>query len=231
MHPSFPLLLGAAVTLPACSPAAYTPPTRTMPLETAQAPTEGHSDAQLELNMVGAVMGFDTSNGAVRISHGVRDGLAVTAEGGVLHVNGGSEPEANRNAYLGRVGVHLHPPRDAKIALTAGAGGGTNAKAGTWASYDLGVVLSGESTYVVPFLSGEVYGSTPVEPQPFTFRGGEDVYTDQLSQTWGVRGTAGLQLRPSREAATSMLLGFQFGARLPTTTARTTRSASAPACG
>ncbi len=209
MRSLLPLLL---VTLPAsaCSNASYTPPSRTMPLETAQAPAVGQTEAQLELNQVGAVLGFDTSNGAARLRHGVTDNLAVSVDLGLLHVNGDST-QRERNAVLGRVGAHVHAPGTSYVALTAGVGGGSSSLAGRWASADVGVVLSGDSKYAVPFLSGEAFVSRPIDPPAFSFQSGEHVVTTQLTPSRGARATAGVALRTARTSRTSLLIGLSWG--------------------
>jgi len=185
-----------------------------MPLETAAAPAHGSTDLQLEANMVGAVMGFGTANGAARLRRGVTENVALTAEAGVLHVTGGSG-ESDPNAYLGRVGVHVHPAKHSRVALTGGVGSGRSSVAGSWVTGDLGFVASTESYHFVPFFAFEVYGATPVQAQPFTFfdPSGEP-HTDQLKETLGARGTVGFEWRPGEagpDSKTSLLLGLQYG--------------------
>lgn len=207
------LLPLCALASPACSYAAYTPPSRTMPLETAAAPALGKTDLQIEANMVGAVMGFDTSNGAARLRRGVTDHVAVTAEAGVLHVNHG-DGNTDPDAYLGRVGFHVHSSVAPRIALTGGIGSGYSSVAGSWATGDLGVVVSKETRHLVPFGAFEVYGSTPIREQPFTYTDGDSTQTDMLKPTRGVRGTVGFEWRPFEpgpDSRTSLLAGFQYG--------------------
>lgn len=210
--PTSHLLL--SLPLCACSYAAYTPPSRTMPLETAAAPTQGRSDLQLEANTVGAVMGFDTTNGAARLRHGVTEHVAVSAEGGLLHVNGGGG-QVDPNAYLGRVGVHVHSAQRPRIAMTGGVGSGRSSVAGSWVTADVGLVASTETYHFVPFASIEVFGAQPMDAAPFTYpTEAGDPQTDQLEPTRGARGTVGFEWRPGEagpDSRTSMLLGFSYG--------------------
>lgn len=206
-----PTLALLALPASACSFTSYAPPSRTMPLETAQAPTAGQTEAQLEVNAAGAVMGFDTTNGGARLRHGITDQLAITGDVGVLHVNGDS-PETQREALLGRVGVHVHPARAPRIALTTGFGGGTSPLAGRWLSYDVGVVASAESRHVLPFISGEVFASVPIDPPTFSYESYDgDIHTDRLSNTRGARATAGVALRRSETSRAALLLGLSWG--------------------
>ncbi len=198
----------------ACSYASYTPPSRTMPLETAAAPTQGKTDLQLEGNFVGAVMGFDTTNGAARLRRGVTETVAVTAEGGILHVNGG-DGRVDPNAYLGRVGVHVHPAHRPRIAMTGGVGSGHSSLAGTWVTADLGVVASAETYHFVPFVSAEVFGAQPTDAPVFLYPDEEgNTQTDQMKPSRGVRGTVGFEWRPGEDgpdSRTSLLLGCSYG--------------------
>jgi hypothetical protein len=199
---------------PACSYASYTPPSRTMPLETAAAPSIGRTDLQIEINRVGAVMGFDTTDGAARIRRGVTDHVALTAEAGVLHVNGGSG-QGDPNAFLGRVGFHVHSSVAQHIALTGGIGSGRSALAGSWATGDLGFAVSTETKHFVPFFAFEVYGSAPLHERTFTYATENgDPQTDQLTPTRGARATAGFEWRPGQagpDSKASLLVGFQYG--------------------
>lgn len=200
--------------LPACSYAAYTPPPRMMPLETADAPTSGSTDVQLEGSRVAAVMGADTGNGNLRMRHGITPTVAVEAEGGVLHVLGGSGDEGDRNAYLGRVGVHVHPVVEkdgATVALTTGVGSGFSSLAGKWVSADAGLIAQTDGTHAALFVSGEAWGSHPLDPQPFMFGPSDDIQHDVLSDTIGARATGGLTWWPKGRDSTALIVGASYG--------------------
>lgn len=188
-----------------------------MPLETAAAPELGRTDLQIEGNLAGAVLGFGSSNGAARLRRGVTEHVAVSAEGGVLHVTGGTG-QSDPNAYLGRVGVHVHSAeakRSARVAMTGGVGSGRSSVAGSWITADAGVVISSETWHFVPYAAFEVYGAQPVHARPFEFEDeAGDVRADRLKPTHGIRGTTGFEWRPGAagpESKTSLLVGFQYG--------------------
>jgi hypothetical protein len=205
-----------AAILPGCSYAAYTPPTRTMPLETPAAPAAGGTDVQLEASSVGAVMGFSVRGGAARLRHGVHRNVALTAEGGMMQVGGGNDKSTDASALVGRVGVHVHPANRPRVAATAGVGSGASGLAGRWASVDAGVIASTETYHWVPFLALEGFFSSPIDPEPFTYNDtAGDPRRDVLSDSVGVRGTAGVEWRPGAagpESRTSLLAGLTYGA-------------------
>ncbi|HTJ45859.1 MAG TPA: hypothetical protein VL463_27335 [Kofleriaceae bacterium] len=210
--------LAAIATFAACSYTSYTPPSRMMPLETALAPAPNHTDLQAEGSMAGAVMGFGTWNGALRLREGLDDNVAVTAEGGVMNVDGHAAAGTEHNAYMGRIGVHLHQ-RDRTegphVALTAGVGGGWSALAGRWVTQDVAVIVSGNGAWVVPFASLEGFASQPIDPQLFQYRTGESSTprTDVLTRTAGFRVTAGLEFRDGSgiDSRASFLIGMMMG--------------------
>jgi hypothetical protein len=199
-----------------CSYTSYTPPARMMPLETAVAPPPQQLDVQSEVSMAGAIFGFNTYNGALRVREGVTDNLAVTAEGGVTRIDGNAAPGTPQNAYVGRVGVHLHmADREPglHVALTAGVGGGASSLAGRWISEDVGLIVSGNGAWVAPFASIEGFASQPIDAQPFTYEASGDAHPDVLTRSAGFRIISGLEFRDGTGADSkrSFLIGGMTG--------------------
>lgn len=210
------LAVAAIVVAPACAYQSYTPPARMLPLETAHAPAAGHSDLQLGASSASAIMGFSVLTGGGRLRHAVSDNVAVDGEAAMIQVQGKTTPDVDHEAYVGRLGVHVHPgptnPGCDHIAFVGGAGSGYSALAGRWVSYDAGVVVSTRSTYADLFLGLTGFGSTPLRPQPFQYQaaGDDKPQTDVLSQTWGWGFIVGLDLHTPDDAF-AVTLGLRAG--------------------
>jgi hypothetical protein len=202
----------------ACSYTSYTPPARMMPLETAVAPARGASDVQLDLATVGTPLGFSTNDAAMRVRGGVSDLVSISAEGGVISVEGLAAQPIDQHAYIGRVAAHVHQADRTPgphIAFTAGVGGGASPVAGRWVSEDAAVILSGNGYWFVPFASLEGFASQPVDAPGFSYVDATDgsSHADQLTRTAGYRITAGFEIRDGHAAdsAFGILVGFMMG--------------------
>jgi hypothetical protein len=192
-----------------------------MPLETAVAPARGASDVQLEASTAGnadVFGGFTTNNGAARLRGGLTDNVSISAEGGVIAVEGITENPIDQHAYTGRVAVHVHEADrspGAHVAFTAGAGGGTSVAAGSWVSEDAGVILSGNGYWFVPFVSLDGFASQPVDARPFSYVDSTDGsrHDDVLTRTAGWRITTGFELRDGHAADSrfGMIVGLMMG--------------------
>jgi hypothetical protein len=136
----------------------------------------------------------------------------------VITVDGVTTSATNHDAYIGRVGVHVHQPdRGAgpHVAFTAGVGGGASTVAGRWISEDAGVILSGNGGWVVPFASLDGFLSQPIDAQRFSYTVPDDYgpASDILTNSAGVRVTFGLELRDGHgaDSRVSFLAGLMMG--------------------
>jgi hypothetical protein len=192
----------ATISVAACTPHAYTPSSRPMPISAAQAPARGDYDVQIDGNASGEVLGASVENGNVRYRRGVRDDLAITGDVGLLHVHG-DRADQNPFAGMARVGVQYHAPAndDLHAAAFAGAGGGYSPTAGGFASVDVGGVLTGTHRYVRPIFVLDLYASEPLGAKPFSSSEEEigvpdEMQTVMLPRTIGVQGLFGFELGP-----------------------------------
>lgn len=181
----------------ACTPTAFTPSARPLPLGTAQAPARGEHDVQLEGNASGEIFGPGILSGNVRYRRGVTDQVALTGDLGLLRVD---NEDATENPYAGmsRVGVHVHGPATDELvaAAFAGVGGGYAPAAGGWASGDIGGMFTGTHRYVRPTLLVEAYAAQPFATQAFA---AADTML-RLPRTYGVQGVFGFDLGPRDRA-------------------------------
>jgi hypothetical protein len=205
----------------ACSYTSYTPPARMMPLETAVAPARGASDVQLEASSSAAMTfwgGFSAQSGAARLRGGLTDRVSISAEGGVISVDGDTTNTIDHTADVGRVGVNVHEADrspGAHVAFTGGVGGGRSTAAGNWISEDAGVIVSGNGHWFVPYASLEGFASQPVDARPFDYVDAHDnsTHSDILTNTAGFRITSGFELRDgdAADSQIGVIVGFMMG--------------------
>lgn len=177
-----------------CNHHVFSPPARTMPLESPATLPPGDTGAAVEGTHHGEVFGPEVSTGSLRIRHGLAEDLDGVAEANVLHVHGDSEAGTHPNAYSLRLGAKLRLVEH--FAFTMGAGGGGSA-AGHFFSPDVGVVLGYENEHLVPFMSFRTTVSLPIDPQEVdTTAVGSDgePELDTPKVTGGLSWTAGLRL-------------------------------------
>lgn len=204
-------ILATSLIATACTPHAYTPSARPMPLSSAQAPSTGESDVQLDGNASGEVLGPGIVAGNVRYRRGLREDVAVVGDVGLLRVDGNNH---GQNPYAGtaRVGVQVHAPAndDLHAAAFAGVGGGFAPTAGGFASVDVGGVLTGTHRYVRPVFVLDLYASEPIGAKGFVANEdnvgtGDEMVDVKLPRTIGVQGLLGFDLGPRDRSA---LLGL-----------------------
>lgn len=187
----------------ACAPAAVTPPSRTLALDS---PLAGGSDVQLEAGRVGGkIFGPTLVTGGGSLRTTVEPGLVVEAEGSLLRVdNEGATTAPRRGGYTGRLGVLLVSD-DQRAALALGAGAGTSPATGTWAAADVGGMVTGKYRWVRPVLGGSVGYSAPLENRTFVVYDDHDPVTLQLPRDIYARLDLGLEIgAPGR----ALLLGI-----------------------
>jgi hypothetical protein len=204
MRSSLAFLLVAS----ACAPAAVTPPSRTLAMESPLAGPPGHSDLQLAVGHAGTgVFGPSLSTGAGSLRTTVEPGVVVEAEGSVLKVdNQGDTSAPSRTGYTGRLGVLLQSD-DQRSALVLGAGAGTSPATGAWAAADVGGVLTGKNHWVRPVLGSAVGYSAPLDNHTFVVYDDHDPITLQLPRNIYARLDLGLEIGPPGRA---LLLGVSI---------------------
>ncbi len=192
-----------AASAAACTPRAVTPPSRAFALSSAAAPAPGQRDVALGISRIGTLWGPELAGGDARVRHGVRPGVALEADAGLLHLVNDGDGGA-RTALTGRLGVLLFPvpaaDDEVKVALQLGAGGGHSSTAGSWGTVDLGAVLSGNHRWVRPLVGVGGGMSRPFGARTFTVTTPDgDAYTLRLPDNVSAHVTAGVELgRPER---------------------------------
>lgn len=178
-------------------------------MDSPSAPAVGHSDVQLDAaSIIGEMLGPRLVGGDARVRHTVEPGVALEADGGVLHVTNNGQG-GDRNGYTGRLGVLLHS-QDRHWGLGAGVGGGLSPTAGTWGAADVHGVVAGTNHYVRPMLGAGLGYSGPLGHHPFTVTlPGESPpgTTLQLPHNAIAQLHAGLELGPPD---TAVILGLSL---------------------
>lgn len=147
-----------------CSAHLFSPPARVVPQELSTNPEAGKVEVSAAIGLNGGVFnGTNLSAMQGTFSYGVSDQAAVQAGMTYLHVLNGAEVEhwmGNRIAAF-RIGGGYSPktPRQF-IRFTSGLGGGLSA-AGGFVSPDMGVNLSWDNRYLVPFVNYSAWVSVP----------------------------------------------------------------------
>ena len=136
----------------------------------------------------------------------------------MIAVQGLTANPIDHDAYVGRLGVHVHEADrspGAHVAFTAGVGGGTSVAAGNWVSEDAGVILSGNGYWFVPFVSLDGFASQPVDARPFSYVDINDNsrHDDLLTPSAGWRVTSGFELRDGNAADSQIgvIVGLMLG--------------------
>lgn len=154
-------IAGVLLSLTACGCHSYlfSPPARMAPLQTAATLPAGDYGVQVEGGANGAFFGVKTTSGTARVRRGMTAETEVAGELSLLHVQGESAANTDRNAYAARFGVkRLMLPF---LAIGAGMGGGGSV-AGGFVSPDVLAILSWENPILIPFLSLRASLSSPI---------------------------------------------------------------------
>ena len=151
--------------LTACTPHAYSPPARTIPLEAPASIGLGRTGVQVEGGLGTIVFGASYVHASARVRHGVQEQTDISVEGSFVHfLDTGDDLEgaSHLGIYSGRFGVkHAFSPH---VAVATGIGGGGSA-GGAFISPDVALILGYENPYCVPFVSGRLAVSIPVAPR------------------------------------------------------------------
>lgn len=203
-HPLF-----AALMLSACTPHAFSPPGRTLPLETAAAIGAGNTGIQLEGGGSVELLGPGVVHGTARVRHGVGENTDLNVEGNFAYfVDGDDQIETHRGIYSGRFG--LKHAFGEHFALTGGVAGGGSAGGG-FVSPDVGFIVSYENPYVVPFASGRLVLSQPLGARAVEFvdDGVAFMQAPQFSYGYALATGVRVPVGPIAQAARpAILLGF-----------------------
>lgn len=191
--------------LSGCAYHAYSPPARTLPLESPQVLPSGAQGVSGQAYLAGAAFGPSLLGGALRYRRGVAQDLEGSAEASFFHVTDRDDDVHTwPQVYAARAGLKYQPV--SALALSFGLGGGGSA-AGGFISPDLGAVVGYENPYVVPFLSGRAFTSQPLGARSIYL--GSDDGTPRYSKpqtTYGLGAGIGLRIRFSQDTALSNAL-------------------------
>jgi len=145
-------LLGVLTT--ACTPFALSPPARTLPLESPATLEDG----RVSIQAAASAWRPGPITAAVRARVGLASGVEAQLEGSYIHHRYADE----RTPHIGaaRAGLKLAPTPHVAFALGLGAGSHTH---GAFLAPDAGVLLAYENPDFVPWITGRVTFSAPVD--------------------------------------------------------------------
>jgi hypothetical protein len=174
-----------------------------MVLEAPPTVAAGGSRLRLQVGHHGTIFDGDFASGNLRLRTGLNGQLEIAVDGSVINPLGSTCP--GHNIYLGRLG--LKRAVSSNFALTAGAGGGYSAAAGTMASADAGLSIGYHNRYAVPYLSASGFASVPARVRPVR-TGSEPEDVDTPTRTLGAQISVGLSLLRERY---TLSLGLDSG--------------------
>jgi len=193
---AFAATLACAAAAAGCSYQLVSPPARMVNLDTAHTAAPGETVAGLKGAAHAAVFDPGAAVATAGVHRGVAAGIEMNAEATYARVIGESGyTDLSRDIYVGRVGFKASNPRG-WAAVLGGGGGGFSPAAGGFAAGDLGGVLSAPNCYVVPFLGGSLFASTPVNARRVDFKDqtGRVVAYDTANTTVGFGVGTGLEI-------------------------------------
>jgi hypothetical protein len=151
------LLLGVLAVGAGCSYRVYSPPARSLPLESPRTLPEGRMSVSAEGAVHGVAFGPAIDGGTVRVARGVGGGEA-SVEGTALFVNADSAARTENGIYMLRGGFRL----GGRI-FAGGVGMGAAASAaGIALSPDFSLSVGYENCYFVPFAALRTGISLPI---------------------------------------------------------------------
>jgi hypothetical protein len=192
--------LGCAVSA-GCSYQLVSPPARMVNLDTARAAAPGETVAGVKGAAYAAVFDPGAAVATAGVHRGVAAGIELNAEATYARVTGASSnPDINRDIYVGRAGFKA-ANAGGWAAVLGGAGGGYSPAAGNFVAADVGGVLSVPNCYLVPFLGGALFASTPVAARRVDFKDdtGRVVAYDTANTTVGFGAGTGLEIPLDRD--------------------------------
>ncbi len=201
------VLVGSA----ACTPHAFSPPARIIPLEAPATVAEGTTSVAVEGGVSGEVFGEPIIHGTARVRHGLSDRLELSGEANVLHFRRDQDTSttAHRGVYSARLGIK--GGFSEHFALTAGLGGGGSASS-SFLSPDAGFIAGYTNPYATPFLGARVFLSQPLTQNEVTITDNEETYVGAPETSYGVALSTGVRVpfgpRDDRTGAISAGYGF-----------------------
>lgn len=212
----------AAVVCPlafGCSYAVYSPPTRSLPLESAARLPPGRTAVKAEQAINSIVMGSTLTGGSLQVRHGVSETTELAAEGSVQYVHGDSAMNVSPFIVAGRFGVKHAPPGVRHFAFTAGAGAGHHA-AGSFAAGDVGLIASYENCWLIPTIAARAWLSVPIANRALDLGApdspaGEEVHRPYTTLAFAPSANLRVPLGPHRcdeipSAPAALLMGAQI---------------------
>lgn len=179
-----------------CSHHVYSPPARTLPLESMASVGRARTALALEgaRHSINVPFGYGASSGTARFRHGVAENVDLSLEGHIIHIDGDPAADVDQNIYALRIGTKYMV--NSAFALTGGWGMGLH-EGGSYASPDLGLLAGWENRYAVPFFSARGLLSVPIRAHEVdTTNAGTPLGTDVGTPvtTVGFGTTAGLRV-------------------------------------
>jgi hypothetical protein len=185
------LTLALVMAAVGCSYHVYSPPARSLPLESPRPLPAGQTSVTGEAAAHALLFGPDLVGGGLKVTHGIAQG-EVSLEGAALVVQGESAAGTNPVVGMGRAGFHAG---DRIFGFAAGLGGGWSA-AGPYVSPDFALIAGYENCYLVPFGALRASVSVPIDPRTVDVSKPED-------------GLGAHRLRPRTTAAFSPGVGLK----------------------
>jgi hypothetical protein len=149
----------AAIACLACSHRVYSPPARTLPMDTPATMAPGNTALGFEVAGGGVAFSKTIWSGTANVTHGFLDRLEGTAEITYARDDFNSPAGTDTNAWATRIGAKYNIlPR--YLSAVGGVGVGSWA-GGPFGSVDVGIVGGYENCYVVPFAAVRGAVSTP----------------------------------------------------------------------
>jgi hypothetical protein len=153
----FGTLAAAASVSAGCAYRVYSPPARSLPLESPRTLPDGRMSVAAEGAVHGVAFGPDIDGGTVRVARGVGGGEA-SIEGTALFVNADSAAHTEKGIYMLRGGFRM----GGRI-FAGGVGLGAAASAaGVALSPDFSLTAGWENCYFVPFAALRTGVSVPI---------------------------------------------------------------------
>lgn len=147
--------IGAMV---ACTPHAFSPPARMMPLQSAATLPRGQVALAAHGGVADGSFGPGVTGGGIRLRRGLTERLDGSVEGSLLWVDRQGKVSTHPGIYTLRAGTKLRVLP--WLALWGGVGGG-GSTAGGFIQPDVGLIVAFENRYLVPFIDGSLGVSAP----------------------------------------------------------------------
>ncbi len=196
--------------LTGCVPVAFSPPARSLPLESSATLAEG----DVAVQAAGGVHADGATGGAaaVRGRFGLTSFLEAQVEASYLAIN---YPHAydRRSPHVGasRLGLKLAPIEHFAFVAGFGMGGHTH---GAFASPDVGLIFAYENRYFVPWLALRGWVSVPINPKTRTVTSDDEIFVLRPYDTFGWQVSTGFRIPLTLDAEDNVRLNLLGGVAL-----------------